>query len=308
MARPPKEGCSYFPLDCDFFNDRKVRLLRAVYGGKAEAVLIRLWCMIYAGAGWWLHLDTDEIALLAESMGGGFSPEYIRDVVLAACERGLFDKDIFARWQVLTSDGVQKRYLEIKCRKSSIPVIHEYWVLPESYFEGENAALLLKLHFYSVSAETTAVFTEKTQVNSETTTQSKVNESKPKKRKAEGARRSARDAPPDRLREIFAASAKEDGALLQRMLDFACNRKELGKPLTETAAARLCAKLQRLAADAGVQDRSRYMQQVLDESIANGWQGVFPLKEFVDRDVAHQGVGGDRPREIAAGADIMQFL
>lgn len=28
MARPPKEGCSYFPLDCDFFNDRKVRLLR----------------------------------------------------------------------------------------------------------------------------------------------------------------------------------------------------------------------------------------------------------------------------------------
>lgn len=92
MARPPKEGCSYFPLDCDFFNDRKVRLLRAVYGGKAEAVLVRLWCMIYAGAGWWLHLDTDEIALLAESMGGGFSPEYIRDVVLAACERAFLTR------------------------------------------------------------------------------------------------------------------------------------------------------------------------------------------------------------------------
>lgn len=301
MARPPKEGCSYFPLDCDFFNDRKVRLLRAVYGGKAEAVLIRLWCMIYAGAGWWLHLDTDEIALLAESMGGGFSPEYIRDVVLAACERGLFDKDIFAQWQVLTSDGVQKRYLEIKCRKSSIPVIREYWVLPESYFEGENAALLLKLHFYSISAETKAVFTEKTEIDSETTQQRKEKESKTKKRKTASVLR-------ERLREIFAVSARDDGALLQRMLDFARNREELGKPLTETAAVRLCAKLQRLADDAGVQDRSRYMQQVLDESIANGWQGVFALKEFTDRDVAHQGASADRPRAVQAGANIVQYL
>lgn len=301
MARPPKEGCSYFPLDCDFFNDRKVRLLRAVYGGKAEAVLIRLWCMIYAGAGWWLHLDTDEIALLAESMGGGFSPEYIRDVVLAACERGLFDKDIFARWQVLTSDGVQKRYLEIKCRKSSIPVIREYWVLPESYFEGENAALLLKLHFYSISAEKTAVFTEKTVVNTETMPQRKEKESKSKKSKTASASL-------DRLREIFAASARDDDALLHRMLDFARNREEMGRPLTETAAERLCAKLQRLADDAGVQDRSRYMQQSLDESISNGWQGVFALKEFADHDVAHQGSGADRPRAVKAGADIMQYL
>lgn len=308
MARPPKEGCSYFPLDCDFFNDRKVRLLRAVYGGKAEAVLIRLWCMIYAGAGWWLHLDTDEIALLAESMGGGFSPEYIRDVVLAACERGLFDKDIFAQWQVLTSDGVQKRYLEIKCRKSSIPVIREYWVLPESYFEGENAALLLKLHFYRISAESKAVFTEKTEVNSETIQQRKEKENKAKKSKPGSARRSARGASMEQMRKIFADCTRGDDALAQRLLDFARNREELGKPLTETAAARLCAKLQRLADDAGVQDRSRYMQQVLDESIANGWQGVFALKEFTDRDVAHQGASADRPRAVQAGADIAQYL
>lgn len=317
MARPAQAGCQYFPLDCDFFNDRKVRLLRAQFGAKAEAVLIRLWCAIYAGAGWYIHLDADEIALMAESMGGGFSADYIGDVIRASCERGLFDKAIFTKCQVLTGEGIQKRYLSIKSRKEKIPIIKEYWVLPESYFEGENAALLLKLQFYSVSAEKTAVIATETPVNEAKTPQSKVKKRKVKESK-KAAAKTQRDAseeyPADeRIADRFRAFAGEDSDLLTALYAFYSMREEIKKPLTVTGADRLCTKLRRLAAEARVQNGAAYMIQVLDESTANSWQGVFPLKagEFHDTAPAgavHIGQSGDRPRMIAEGDDILAYL
>lgn len=327
MARPAQAGCQYFPLDCDFFNDRKVRLLRAQYGAKAEAVLIRLWCAIYAGTGWYIHLDADEIALMAESMGGGFSVQYIGDVIRASCERGLFDKAIFTKCQVLTGEGIQKRYLSIKSRKEKIPIIKEYWVLPESYFEGENAALLLKLQFYSVSAEKTAVNVTETPVNDAITPQSKVKKSKAKKSKEAAAKTQrgldsaarpqhepSEPYPADeRIADRFRSLSGEDHDLLTALYAFDAMRREIKKPLTLTGADRLCSKLRRLASEANVQNSSAYMIQVLDESTANSWQGVFPLKpgQFHDSSPAasvHIGQAVDRPRMIAEGEDITAYL
>lgn len=301
MARPEQTGCPYFPLDCSYFDDRKLKLLRGEFGGKAETVVVRLWCMIYADQGYFVKVDNDDIALLADSLGRGFDVNYIREVLQGACRRGLFDQTVFANFHVLTSKGAQRRYCEIKRKKKAISVIREYWLLDSADFNAGNEELLLKLRFFRVSGEKTAVIAEETAVNPEITTQRKGKESKPKKSKAA-------NAAPERLRAIFSAQADGDDALMQRLLDFARNREELGKPLTETAATRLCATLARLADDAGVRDRSRYMQQALDESIANGWRGVFPVKEFVDHDVSHKGAGGDKPRAIQAGADIMQYL
>ena len=184
MARPEKTGCQYFPLDCNFFNDRKVRLLRAEFGARAEAVLIRLWCAIYQEAGWYARIDDDEIALMAESMGKGFTAGYIREVILGACRRGIFDEAVFAAHRVLTSEGVQKQYLAIKAKKKIIPVIREYWVLKEAFFKGENEQLLLKLQFFSISAEKTAVNSEKTHVVS---AQTKQKESKEKESESASA-------------------------------------------------------------------------------------------------------------------------
>lgn len=313
MARPAQAGCQYFPLDCDFFNDRKVRLLRAQYGAKAEAVLIRLWCAIYAGAGWYIHLDADEIALMAESMGGGFSVQYIGDVIRASCERGLFDKAIFTKCQVLTGEGIQKRYLSIKSRKEKIPIIKEYWVLPESYFEGENAALLLKLQFYSVSAEKTAVIATETQVNEAKTPQSKVKKRKVKESKESAAKTQRHGEPEPEVLDLFSSLANGNQPLMDSLIGFYFMRQKKNKPLTLTGAQRLCTKLPRLAKEAGVQNTVAYMTQVLDESILNSWQGVFPLKvgDFRDSapaDTVHVGQTGDRPRMIGENEDISAYL
>lgn len=302
MARPELTGCPYFPLDCAYFEDRKLKLLRGEFGGKAETVVVRLWCMIYSDQGYYVKVDDDDIVLLADSLGRGFEANYIREVLQGACRRGLFDQAVFANFHVLTSKGAQRRYCEIKRKKKAISVIQEYWLLNPADFGAGDEELLLKLRFFSVSGEKNTVIAEETAVNSEETPQRKEKEIKPEKSKRKQA------AAPAALDGIFHQFASADTQLLARLQDFASARREMRKPLTETAAERLCAKLQRLAEEAGVQDCSRYMQQVLDESIANGWQGVFALKEFEDHVPAHRGGAGDRPREIQADADITQFL
>lgn len=309
MARPEQNGCQYFPLDCNFFEDRKVRLLRSEFGAKAESVLIRLWCMIYADKGWYACIDDDEIALLSESMGPGFGADYIREVILGSCKRGIFDDTVFTQFGVLTSASVQKRYLAIKTKKKSIPVISEYWLLDETFFQGENEPLLLKLHFFNVNAEKTAVITEETPVNTELTPQSKEKKSKRKKSKNNAAKAAAPAAKmEDECENIFHAFAGDDVALLNDLLAFHQSRAETKKPMTTLACSRLCSRLDDLTTQAHVHNRSGYMRAMLDKAILNGWQGVFAVDDFRDSAPVHSDGGADRPRMITADTDINDLL
>ena len=40
MSRPPKAGIDYFPLDVDFFTDKKIRILKARYGADGIAIYL----------------------------------------------------------------------------------------------------------------------------------------------------------------------------------------------------------------------------------------------------------------------------
>lgn len=303
MARPEESGCSYFPLDCDFFNDRKVRLLRASLSAKAETVLIRLWCAIYSDAGWYTRIDEDEITLLAENLGKGFSANYIRAVIQEACERGIFDKAVFTNFHVLTSEGVQKQYLAIKTKKRIIPIIQEYWVLNEAFFKGENESLLLKLQFFSVSAEKTAVNSEITPVIPEKTPQRKEKKKKGKEKTNSAAETAAPSV--DTILDAFASGNR----LRNTLFCFAKHRADMKKPLTPLAAERLCARLTKLTDEAKVSDRDGYMSAMLDKAILMGWQGVFPVDDFKDSQPVHIVPGGqDKPRIVAADADLADIL
>ncbi len=46
MARPFKEGLDYFPLDVDFLDDKKVKLIKAEFGAKGILVLIYLLTLV----------------------------------------------------------------------------------------------------------------------------------------------------------------------------------------------------------------------------------------------------------------------
>jgi hypothetical protein len=125
MARTNKVGIDYFPFDVDFFNDEKVEFTSARFGVKGEIIAIRLLCKIYRN-GYYTEWNDDESTLLAKRAGDGITPTLVSEIVKELVKRGFFDRSLFDRFGILTSNGIQKRYFEITSRYKQIDVIQEY--------------------------------------------------------------------------------------------------------------------------------------------------------------------------------------
>ena len=76
MARPIKDGIDYFPLDVDFFQDDKIRLLKAEFGAKGITILVALLCDIYRTNGYYKVWDNDACLLMADAVGCGIVPAF----------------------------------------------------------------------------------------------------------------------------------------------------------------------------------------------------------------------------------------
>jgi len=125
MARTGKTGIDYFPLDIDFFNDEKIQFVSARFGMKGEAITVRILCKIYRN-GYYTEWNDDIALLFAKSVGDGGLHSFVNDVVFELLKRGFFDKNIFEKFSILTSRGIQNRYFEATKRYKYIDVFKEY--------------------------------------------------------------------------------------------------------------------------------------------------------------------------------------
>lgn len=127
MARPYSEGrLQYFPLDC-VFNDA-MKLLEAEFGLTAFAVVVKLWQKIYSGRGYYCEW-TKEVALVF-SREIGVGANVVSEILQSAFKRGIFDRDLFDKYSILTSDGIQKRYFEAVKRRKQILVDERFLLVP----------------------------------------------------------------------------------------------------------------------------------------------------------------------------------
>lgn len=139
MARE-KEGLDYFPFDVHF-NDA-MNLIKAEYGLKGVGLYVSLLQKIYSGRGYYCPWDSDVELMFASANGVGGS--FVREVVSSLMNRGILSRDKFERYGVLTSDGIQRRYIEAASRRISKKIIGEYLLIPAPknwdivYIYGEN--------------------------------------------------------------------------------------------------------------------------------------------------------------------------
>lgn len=177
MARPLKEGVDYFPLDVDFFTDKKIKLIRAQFGVKGVYIVLAIMASIYQTGGYYKKWCDDDFLLMSEDVAGDCSTQLMSDVLTASFKRGIFDYSIFTQCGVITSAGIQRRYLRMVSKRTCIPIIREYWLLNEKDENDVPAYVLIKVVFKSISAEKTPVFGEKTIVSG---TEKPINQSKVK--------------------------------------------------------------------------------------------------------------------------------
>lgn len=110
-GRPPKEGLDYYPFEVGFFSDDKVEKLEGEHGPLGSYVYIRLLCLIYRDNGYFYKWDDSARVLLARRIGNGISPQKVELIVRSCIKWSLFDDKLFDAYAVLTSRGIQRRYI-----------------------------------------------------------------------------------------------------------------------------------------------------------------------------------------------------
>lgn len=177
MARPKKQGLDYFPLDTQFLSDVKVRKIMRAQGTNAISVLISLLCNIYRDEGYYIRRDSDVGFLISDEIG--VKEEYVNEVIDKAISVGFFDKNQYEKNNILTSNGIQKRFLEATERRKEI-------VFDENY---------------AVNVNINSINERKNRVNEYKSTQSKVKESKVKESKVNEKEK----FPPSTTKEILSS-------------------------------------------------------------------------------------------------------
>lgn len=121
-----KASLEWFKLDVHL--DDKFQLIEAEYGLKGFAVVVKLLQKIYGSEGYYCEW-TDEVALLFSRKECGEGGNVVSDIVASAIRRGIFDKELFDRYHILTSAGIQKRYLEAVNRRKDSKIKDEYLLI-----------------------------------------------------------------------------------------------------------------------------------------------------------------------------------
>lgn len=115
MARPLKQGLDYFPLDT-IWND-KVKFVRAEFGVAGIGILVSLWQKIYRDKGYYTPWNDDVALLFASDIGAGFL--VVSEVVECCLRRDIFSREKYDECGVLTSAGIQNRYLAATKRRDA---------------------------------------------------------------------------------------------------------------------------------------------------------------------------------------------
>ncbi|HRW98741.1 MAG TPA: DUF4373 domain-containing protein [Cyclobacteriaceae bacterium] len=162
MARPVKEGVDYFPLDVNM--DTKFELIEAKHGVVGFAIIIKLLQKIYS-EGYYI-MWSEEMSLLF-SKRNNVDINSINVIINDAVRYGIFEKYLFEHENVLTSKGIQRRYLDITKRRRVDVASMPYIIVNNNPVNNDNNS-------ENVSENTTKKSKEKKSKEKE----SKVKESK----------------------------------------------------------------------------------------------------------------------------------
>lgn len=126
MARLNKVGIDYFPFNVDFFDDDKIQLIESEFGIKGGYIAIRLLCKIYK-EGYYYTWGADECLLFTKSLGAeGVSKNLVDNIIDRLAVRGFINQELFDKYSILTSKGIQTRYFEATKRYKEVNAIEEY--------------------------------------------------------------------------------------------------------------------------------------------------------------------------------------
>lgn len=105
------KGIPYFPTPANFFDEEIMELLEAKFGILSSYIVMRLLCKIYK-EGYYISWGKEQSLIFVRKVGGGIKEEVMEKIIELLLEKEFFNKDIYEKYGVLTSEQIQKVWLE----------------------------------------------------------------------------------------------------------------------------------------------------------------------------------------------------
>lgn len=126
MARPKKEGLEYFSLDVDMDQDDKIALIESQHGLVGFSIVIKLFMKIY-GNGYYYEWGEKEQLLFSKRVNVDINT--LSTIINDCIKWEIFDNNLFEKYEILTSKGIQKRFLLAVGRRQKVEINEKYLLL-----------------------------------------------------------------------------------------------------------------------------------------------------------------------------------
>ena len=208
------DGINYFPIGVNFMEENAMEVIEAKYGIKGSAIVLKLLCKIYK-EGYYIRWDEEQCLIFANKAGREVQAAEVQGIIEILFIKGILDRNSYLENGILTSESIQKVWLEAtKRRKRELSELPYLMVRPEKENgKPDNASTqqeierLKPLKEGKASADTGNVV-HHVAVNAKNACNS--GQSKVKERKAEENKEFPPSAPPKGKEE----ERKEDSASL----------------------------------------------------------------------------------------------
>ena len=125
------DGSSYFALGVYLMEETATEVIEAKYGIKGSAIVLKLLCKIYK-EGYFIRWDEEQCLIFANKAGREVQAAEVQGIIEILFIKGILDRNSYLENGILTSESIQKVWLEAtKRRKRELSELPYLMVRPE---------------------------------------------------------------------------------------------------------------------------------------------------------------------------------
>ena len=125
------DGINYFPIGVNFMEENAMEVIEAKYGIKGPAIVLKLLCKIYK-EGYYIRWDEEQCLIFANKAGREVQAAEVQGIIEILFIKGILDRNSYLENGILTSESIQKVWLEAtKRRKRELSELLYLMVRPE---------------------------------------------------------------------------------------------------------------------------------------------------------------------------------
>jgi hypothetical protein len=146
-GRPHKQGLDFFSWAVDFEDDEKISDLYEAHGDSGLMFFIRMLCFIYKRGN---HIEWNKTNRLLFVKRNPYNLSEVDLYLPALIQIGLLSQRLYEKYDILTSSGIQERYLYMTKRRETVVYIKEYLLIDLDSYKAVRHNVEVK----SVAGET----------------------------------------------------------------------------------------------------------------------------------------------------------